>query len=315
MEPSFAPKWEDTLKPTFEWTWQKSGSCPEGTVPIRRISRDDILRANSIESFGKKDVLGANGSVETAGIKPPSNPPSYGTKGYINVWSVHVEPDEWSQSALIVGNTNGEAHSFIEAGWGIHPVAFGDTKTRLFAYWTADGYHKTGCYNTMCPGFVQVGKRIMLGSYVQPLSTLGGQQYEIDVIIFRDRKQSSWWLRIHGDNVGYWPDSIFRGFKNCPIVNWGGAILNKRSGGKHTNTQMGSGNHPESGQFTRTAYISRVELMDEIGALFTPTSVQPYYTKERCYSAKANWYPFRHPILEHLWVYFGGSGGAQCDQY
>ncbi|KAK1290373.1 hypothetical protein QJS10_CPB18g00857 [Acorus calamus] len=119
MAPSFATKWEDTLKPTFEWTWQKSGSCPEGTVPIRRISRDDILRANSIESFGKKDVLGANGSVETAGIKPPSNPPSYGTKGYINVWSVHVEPDEWSQSALIVGNTNGEAHSFIEAGWGV----------------------------------------------------------------------------------------------------------------------------------------------------------------------------------------------------
>ncbi|KAK1313015.1 hypothetical protein QJS10_CPA06g00947 [Acorus calamus] len=177
MEPSFAPKWEDTLKPTFEWTWQKSGSCPEGTVPIRRISRDDILRANSIESFGKKDVSGANGSVE---------------------------PGEWSQSALIVGNTKGEAHSFIEAGWSIHPVVFGDTKTRVYAYWT-------------------------------------------------DKKQSSWWLRILGDYVGYWPDSIFRGFTSCPIVNWGGAILNKRSG---------------------------AELMDEFGEFHPPKPVEPYYSKE-----------------------------------
>ncbi|KAK1313014.1 hypothetical protein QJS10_CPA06g00946 [Acorus calamus] len=279
MEPSFAPKWEDTLKPTFEWTWQKSGSCPEGTVPIRRISRDDILRANSIESFGKKDVLGADGSVETAGLKPLTNPPSYGTKGALNVWNAHVEPGEWIQSALIVGNTKSEAHIFIEAGWSIHPVVFGDTKTRLYAYWTGDGYHKTGCYNIMCSGFVQVSNRTMLGSFSQPLSSLGGQQYEIEVSVYRDKKQSSWWLRVQGDNVGYWPDSIFRGFTNCSIVKWGGAVLDKKSGRKHNKTQMGSRkNHTRSGLFKRTAYISRAELMDEIGEFFTPTSVEPYYS-------------------------------------
>ena len=35
-------------------TWQRSGSCPQGTVPIRGILREDLLRATSPEQFGKK---------------------------------------------------------------------------------------------------------------------------------------------------------------------------------------------------------------------------------------------------------------------
>jgi hypothetical protein len=35
--------------------WSLSGeSCPEGTIPIRRITEQDILRAGSISKFGKK---------------------------------------------------------------------------------------------------------------------------------------------------------------------------------------------------------------------------------------------------------------------
>lgn len=34
--------------------WQRSGSCPDGTIPIRRIRKQDLLRATSLENFGKK---------------------------------------------------------------------------------------------------------------------------------------------------------------------------------------------------------------------------------------------------------------------
>lgn len=34
--------------------WHKSGRCPEDTIPIRRTKKDDILRASSIQQFGKK---------------------------------------------------------------------------------------------------------------------------------------------------------------------------------------------------------------------------------------------------------------------
>lgn len=35
--------------------WHLNGKCPEGTVPIRRTKEEDILRASSVESFGKKN--------------------------------------------------------------------------------------------------------------------------------------------------------------------------------------------------------------------------------------------------------------------
>ena len=34
--------------------WHKSGSCPKGTIPIRRITRKELLRAASIEHFGRE---------------------------------------------------------------------------------------------------------------------------------------------------------------------------------------------------------------------------------------------------------------------
>lgn len=34
--------------------WQRSGSCPEGTIPIRRIQKKDLLRAASLQHFGRK---------------------------------------------------------------------------------------------------------------------------------------------------------------------------------------------------------------------------------------------------------------------
>lgn len=34
--------------------WHLSGSCPEGTIPIRRTKKDDVLRASSVENYGRK---------------------------------------------------------------------------------------------------------------------------------------------------------------------------------------------------------------------------------------------------------------------
>ncbi|XP_022728857.1 uncharacterized protein LOC111284469 [Durio zibethinus] len=60
MRPSFDLQ-EDNLsikkessKQVVTQTWQRSGSCPEGTVPIRRMRRQDLLRATSLEQFGRK---------------------------------------------------------------------------------------------------------------------------------------------------------------------------------------------------------------------------------------------------------------------
>lgn len=35
-------------------TWQKRGSCPKGTIPLRRILKNDLMRAASLNRFGLK---------------------------------------------------------------------------------------------------------------------------------------------------------------------------------------------------------------------------------------------------------------------
>lgn len=34
--------------------WRTKGECPENTIPIRRRTRDDLLRSDSIETYGRK---------------------------------------------------------------------------------------------------------------------------------------------------------------------------------------------------------------------------------------------------------------------
>lgn len=34
--------------------WHMNGRCPQGTIPVRRTRKDDLFRASSIKSFGKK---------------------------------------------------------------------------------------------------------------------------------------------------------------------------------------------------------------------------------------------------------------------
>ncbi|CAO2819869.1 unnamed protein product [Amaranthus hypochondriacus] len=53
----------------------------------------------------------------------------------------------------------------------VNPTVFEQTGSRLFGYWTKDSGESTGCYNTLCPGFVQISKTIYLGSLLQPVST------------------------------------------------------------------------------------------------------------------------------------------------
>jgi len=51
---SSSRKNESSSPVALSQTWQKtSGSCPEGTVPIRRIRRKDLLRATSLEHLGR----------------------------------------------------------------------------------------------------------------------------------------------------------------------------------------------------------------------------------------------------------------------
>ncbi|THG19946.1 hypothetical protein TEA_021567 [Camellia sinensis var. sinensis] len=48
------PKSNEGISKSITQLWHLNGRCPEGTIPIRRTKKREILRASSIKSFGRK---------------------------------------------------------------------------------------------------------------------------------------------------------------------------------------------------------------------------------------------------------------------
>ncbi|KAG6505623.1 hypothetical protein ZIOFF_037988 [Zingiber officinale] len=210
--------------------WHHAGHCPRGTVPIRRSSVDDVLRAKSLFHFGKKtllrpparssdapDVVSGNGH-EHAIAYTINGGEFYGAKATINVWDPSVQ---------------------------VSPELYGDSRPRLFTYWTTN-------------------RRIAIGAAISPVSSFEGGQYDITVLIWKDPKLGNWWMSF-GDGgalVGYWPAELFSHLsEHATMVEWGGEVVDTRPDGSHTATQMGSG-HFAAGGFSRAGYFRNLEVVD-----------------------------------------------------
>ncbi|MBA0737676.1 hypothetical protein Gogos_011129, partial [Gossypium gossypioides] len=198
MKPSFDLKEErlstknESTKLAIFQTWQRSGSCQEGTVPIRRIRREDLLRAKSVQQFGRKPhevVLKSNTTIEHKdGQLPSINTTALampvivnrsaatlvtvgynyiGAKADINVWTPNVEAqDEYTTAQIWLKAGPGDNFESIESGW------------------TKDSYKTTGCFDMTCSGFVQTSSQYLLGGSIEPVSTEFGQQYDLTVGIY-----------------------------------------------------------------------------------------------------------------------------------
>ncbi|KAF1866743.1 hypothetical protein Lal_00018128 [Lupinus albus] len=63
-----------SISNTFTQPWHKNGKCPKGTIPIRRTTEEDILRAGSIHKFGKKEPNSIPKPISSKSLyQPPSN--------------------------------------------------------------------------------------------------------------------------------------------------------------------------------------------------------------------------------------------------
>ncbi|KEH20187.1 carboxyl-terminal peptidase [Medicago truncatula] len=237
--------------------WRLSGeSCPEGTIPIRRITEQDLLRADSISHFGRKYIDRDNyelsiGSVQGDGYT--------GASAILNVWRPKVEKDEFSAAKISIASQ--KSGDIIEAGWHVFPNLYGDDFPRLFTYWTSDLERQSGCFNLKCVGFVQTSKKNLLGGRLGPVSTYNGKQYDFPLIIWKDPNSGNWWLEYGSGNfLGYWPATLFTELKGeAYIVEFGGEVLNLKRTGSHTTTQMGSG-HFEFNSINKVAFIRNMQV-------------------------------------------------------
>ncbi|XP_047311718.1 uncharacterized protein LOC124915104 [Impatiens glandulifera] len=295
--------------------WKRSGeSCPKGTVPIRRTTEKDILRASSTRSFGRKmtskhivrrSESSTTGHQHAVGYVTGREQYFYGAKASINVWAPRVaNPDEFSLSQIwVISGSFGDDLNTIEAGWQVSPELYGDNSPRFFTYWTSDAYQATGCYNLLCSGFIQTNNDIAIGAAISPTSSYEGGQFDISLLVWMDPKHGNWWLEFgDGALVGYWPSFLFTHLQsNASMVQFGGEIVNS-SPDTHTATQMGSGHFADEG-FAKASYFRNLEIVDFDNSLVPPSNLQVLADYPDCYDIQSGY--------NSVWgnyFYYGGPG-------
>ncbi|CAK8561977.1 unnamed protein product [Lathyrus sativus] len=305
MDPPEMPKANNQINNFSEsiQVWSLSGeSCPDGTIPIRRITEHDLLRARSDTRFGRKFPISSND--HRYAIQYVQNGEFYGAKATMNVWNPTGESRSLFSLAQmwIISGTYGKDLNTIETGWQVHPNLYGDRRTRFFIFWTADAYQHTGCYNLKCPGFVQTNKDIAFGAAISPISTYNGNQFEISLSVWKDVKTGNWWLRYGDKTLGYWPSSLFTNLKNAAsMVHWGGEIFNEQYQ-QASSTQMGSGHFPEEG-YKKASYFNQINVLDSKRIWVKPRNPQNYVDSPNCYNVKGG--------VDSSWgtyFFYGGPG-------
>ncbi|XXG45998.1 hypothetical protein AAC387_Pa02g0943 [Persea americana] len=280
----------------LEQLWHKSGSCPEGTIPIQRTRKRHLLGARSL----------ADASAQLESAKLSFDKSLQGGEGVIDVWNPRVEvPSESTKGTMFVGRRDG--FDLVSSGWLVSPSLFGDAATRLYAFWGTD--NNVGCYNLKCPGFVQTSHALTLGGALR-VSSYGAEQIIIAVKIFRVQGNGNWWLVVENKTLGYWPSSLFKSMaKNADYIQWEGQIYNSVPGGKHTSTEMGSGLWPERGP-RKAAYFRKCLYYDENISGKTPDYwYETKVSKPKCYGI-SDVFPSTGGGLA---FYYGGPGGPDCD--
>ncbi|ESQ32128.1 hypothetical protein EUTSA_v10005458mg, partial [Eutrema salsugineum] len=315
-------------KPVTYQIWSKSGRCPVGTIPIRRVSREDISRASSPSRFGRKtphiykfldQAHQHEANINLTAEKPHNPRPQdrseafllavgsnfLGAQSKINVWNPQgVQKNDYSSAQIWLLAGLPEISETIEAGWVVNPGVFGDNRTRLFTYWTTDAYHKTGCMNLLCSGFVQTSTQIALGATLKHISSRLFKQYHITLSIFLDPK-GNWWLSTPHFVLGYWPGTLFKHLRqNATAVQWGGEVYSPNVRKKpHTKTPMGSGEWPYN-LYTRACYHTNIRIKDSSLQLKYPERPIEFSDEYDCYSTVLH----KRTEESEPHFFFGGPG-------
>ncbi|XP_054779666.1 uncharacterized protein LOC129287502 [Prosopis cineraria] len=299
--------------------WHQIGSCPEGTVPIRRIREEDILRASSIQQFGKKNLktVPPRSYVKGQGIHGQEyasvyvqGERYYGAKAMINTWNPNVQFGEFSTSQIWLMNDDDVVNTnTIEAGWQVNPQLYGDSTTRLLTYWTSDSNKNTGCYDLLCSGFVQLDAGVAVGGRITPLSKYGNDhaQAAMTISIWKDVRNEVWWMQYNGSNrvMGYWPSCLFSTLSyNASAVEWGGEVINSKPNGLHTSTQMGSGHFSTEG-FTKASFFANIKVGNNKNQLVPPNSIVKSIDSPKCYDILTD---ISHDHDWGTYFFFGGPG-------
>nr|XP_016494326.1 PREDICTED: uncharacterized protein LOC107813558 [Nicotiana tabacum] len=206
--------------------WLKERGCPFGTVPIKRITKDDLIRQRHIpppeaiafeaplsnsnnNSEPKRTSISSQG-YKLAIVQIPNNPNNKfaGAGMSASLWNPRIESQQHTACRLKIqkGSDN------LQVGWRVDPTLYGDNKTRFFVH-------------------------------------------------FQDLANGNWWLLFGESNeqVGFWPQRLFSNLASfATSVEWGGVAYSPPS---MSEPPMGSSCFP-IGDPNYDAYCRRLNVLN-----------------------------------------------------
>jgi hypothetical protein len=290
--------------------------CPEGTIPMRRVTLEDLSRFETLRDFFAKAPRGVARPPRMS--EPATVAPTHrwahayqfvdngGGHSYLNLWQPAIGANQiFSLSQHWYTAGSGTGLQTIECGWQVYPGLYGDGRPHLFTYWTADGYSSTGCYNLTCSAFVQTSSTFAPGMAVGPISVSGGAQYSMELAYWLTGGR--WWLYYNGTSgsnaIGYYPVSLYQGgplASKATEIDYGGETV-----GTTSFPPMGSGAFANQG-WQRAAYQRTIGYWPPTGGAMINASLTPSQGWPSCYTADVVMYAA--PWYETLW--YGGPGGS-----
>ena len=323
-KPSIGPASAVRPEALFELGTKAEARCPAGTVPMPELTLADVGRFATLDEFLTKTPAPVDGD----GLEPPHVGPTslhqyahayrhvtnWGAEASISINSMNTElSSEFSLGQIWVVAGSGSGLQTLEAGIQRYRDLYGDHNPHLFIYSTRGNYAPgTGCYNNSCGDFVQISSTWYPGMTLGPVSTIGGSQYEVNMHWAKAGDTGSWWLSVQGEWVGYYPRGLFTAAANrASVIDFGGEIIDRQTGGRHTTTDMGSGQFASAG-WTRAAFMRLIRYNDSnpSGASITwaeASGLTPTQSDAACYSIWLT--PWEDPGW-HWYFWYGGPGYA-----
>ncbi|XP_056173909.1 uncharacterized protein LOC115667595 [Syzygium oleosum] len=278
--------------------------CPDGTIPILRRTKEDRIRAKLLEQTHPQ--IYHPSSVEFPGLRLWSGSnPFHGAKAFIDNYIPKCANGQSSAALLRIASRITGGTNIMQTGWTVYPDLYKDSWSHFFIYWQAGA---TGCYDLMCPGFVQVDHSITLGQVLPESSSYGGQQFEIQLTIDQDLTTNNWWLIVETANgtahVGYWPAELLPEMKDgAEALFFGGGTSAFKD---MPFPPMGSGYFPDK-SFSHACYIRQIHYTDRSKEWKVPESwqVSTQTSSKDCYGVAVN----DDDDYMGYTLLFGGPGG------
>ncbi|XP_058736037.1 protein neprosin-like [Vicia villosa] len=298
------------LYPTFARNIVPTNSSYDGKTieecPTEKVPFFNTTKKHQIEGFRPNSPNYHSVTLDTT--QPMT---FHGGHAFIGAYNLQLQEKQYSISGIWVQNGPPSDLNSIFVGLGVNPGLYGDSKLHLTARWKAG---RSGCFDTNCPGFVQVykSKTYILGMEILPVSKIGSlKKTAVVTIIKQDKSTGHWWLCINSEQIclGYWPKELFSHLNSgASIVRFGGETYTPPV---MDNPPMGSGRLPQE-KVINSGFMSRIEI---INSEYNETDVHPENMKINkggnlnCYDLLYHGYEGK---LNHQAFLYGGPGGKSC---